>query len=754
MQCWDGHDGVGHLATCSVQGVPGVLFSNKEFVQSEFLPNIAWSICNENSIDFLNDIWVPSLGPLRDHIEDPSPFTGGLSLKDFVSMNGTWDCGALHDLFPSSVVDRILSIKCLEQCDVDDSCILFLWIAYQRKLLTNTERYRRNMSTSSLCVGCSGVVVETTVHVLRDCREIRHLWGQLIPMALEQPFFSMNLQAWLSCKLTSVETTLPLAMCLYLMRRCLGIALPGLTITTVVPRLGNHCLSSPMKYRRHGPHRLRVGSASLLMVVVDLVNSDSVGSSVLSLVRGVARLRQKCWLTDVMWIPRDKNKVVDALTRLANPFILSFCIYTDPLQRHSQIQEPNPKPHKKKKTKKKKPKPKPKSHQSPRDCQSMLQPIFASVPERIMDDSGLEFVVIDKGKCTYSGYLILLEDWIPVTFLPFKTMKETWDMFVRLTESPEPKVRLSQPFLSYEDELLIAVEPFETIESYFTKKMNDWKSNASQGNIVADKANWFKYIEEDFTKFFRDAIRLCCDGTDDRRYDYIYNNLEQCLVITTAVGCVKFLPVVDGNKNENNDADFEKLQKFMSRIIGLPFDMKDVVGDPDFNIPRELASFLYHLSNDNLNYMGPKFLLGAPFTWSVAEKYRFISILDLLIKSSVILEDKLRTQLELNQELDNWKSFLVGYPVLFKICDYPRLSGGQIESYSSVVDIVRFCDNVYWDYNGATTRYLDRVGIERELSSAIPNLYVSLFEGLISYARSLLEREPIFDKLITSKELW
>ncbi|KAK8671991.1 hypothetical protein V6N13_110369 [Hibiscus sabdariffa] len=406
---------------------------------------------------------------------------------------------------------------------------------------------------------------------------------------------------------------------------------------------------------------------------------------------------------------------------------------------------------------KKKKNPKPKSHQSRRDCQSLLQPIFASIGVRIMDDSGGEFVVIDKGTYTYSGYLILnhglMENPMAVTFLPFKTQEETWDMYERLIESPEPMVRIRQPCISYEDEWLIAVERFETIESYFTKKMNDWKSDASQGNHVADKANWFKYIEQDFTKFFRDVVRLCCDGVDDRRYDYVYTNLEQCLVITTAVGCVKFLPVVDGN--ENNDADFEKLQKFMSRIIGLPFDMKDVVGDPDFNIPRELASFLYHLSNDNLNYMGPKFLLGAPFTWSVAEKYKFIFILDFQIKGNVILKDKLRTQLEVNQELDNWKSFLVGYPVLFKICDYPRLSGGEIESYRSVVDIVRFCSNVYWDYNTTTTQYyLDRVGIEKELSSAIPNLYVSLFEGLISYARSLLEREPIFDKLITSEELW
>ncbi|KAK8671992.1 hypothetical protein V6N13_110370 [Hibiscus sabdariffa] len=80
------------------------------------------------------------------------------------------------------------------------------------------------------------------------------------------------------------------------------------------------------------------------------------------------------------------------------------------------------------------------------------------MPETIFDDSGLEFVIEDKGTNTYSGYLILTrENPIAVTFLPFKTQKETWDMYVRLIKSPEPK----------------------------------------------------------------DVVRLCCDGVDDRRSDLL-----------------------------------------------------------------------------------------------------------------------------------------------------------------------------------------------------------------------------------------
>ncbi|KAK9003996.1 hypothetical protein V6N11_001814 [Hibiscus sabdariffa] len=97
---------------------------------SEFLTNIAWSIGNGNSINLFNDIWVlfndiwvPSLGSLRDHTSDPTLLSCGLSLKDFVVEDGVWDHNALLDLFPTLVIDHILSIKCPEQCDVDDKCM-------------------------------------------------------------------------------------------------------------------------------------------------------------------------------------------------------------------------------------------------------------------------------------------------------------------------------------------------------------------------------------------------------------------------------------------------------------------------------------------------------------------------------------------------------------------------------------------------------------------------------------------------------
>ncbi|KAK8527582.1 hypothetical protein V6N12_054788 [Hibiscus sabdariffa] len=80
-----------------------------------------------------------------------------------------------------------------------------------------------------------------------------------------------------------------------------------------------------------GFERLLIQSDS--QQAVDLVNSVSADSSILSLVRVIVRLRQKCWLTDVKWIPRDSNRLTDALIKLADPSVFSYVFILTRLQR-------------------------------------------------------------------------------------------------------------------------------------------------------------------------------------------------------------------------------------------------------------------------------------------------------------------------------------------------------------------------------------------------------------------------------------
>ncbi|CAI0546181.1 unnamed protein product [Linum tenue] len=56
----------------------------------------------------------------------------------------------------------------------------FLWLAMRERLLTNSERARRKLTTSTGCGAC-GCAEETVLHVLRDCDLARLTWMQLIP---------------------------------------------------------------------------------------------------------------------------------------------------------------------------------------------------------------------------------------------------------------------------------------------------------------------------------------------------------------------------------------------------------------------------------------------------------------------------------------------------------------------------------------------------------------------------------------------
>ncbi|KAK8491767.1 hypothetical protein V6N12_005723 [Hibiscus sabdariffa] len=57
---------------------------------------------------------------------------------------------------------------------------------------------------------------------------------------------------------------------------------------------------------------------------VDLVNSPSTDSSVLSLVRAIHRLRRHSWATIVSWVPRDDNRPADALAKLVDSSVFFF----------------------------------------------------------------------------------------------------------------------------------------------------------------------------------------------------------------------------------------------------------------------------------------------------------------------------------------------------------------------------------------------------------------------------------------------
>lgn len=69
---------------------------------------------------------------------------------------------------------------------------VFLWLAWQDRLLTNKARLTRNLSHDSSCPSC-GHDVEDTLHVLRDCARAKTVWSVLVENSVQQRFFSLDL---------------------------------------------------------------------------------------------------------------------------------------------------------------------------------------------------------------------------------------------------------------------------------------------------------------------------------------------------------------------------------------------------------------------------------------------------------------------------------------------------------------------------------------------------------------------------------
>ncbi|KAK9029784.1 hypothetical protein V6N11_026886 [Hibiscus sabdariffa] len=84
---------------------------------------------------------------------------------------------------------------------------LFLWLAFQQRLMTNATRYCRNLATSPTCPLCRSMP-ETVLHTLRDCAEVRHLWSQVLPETVKRSFFA-SFYGSASATLAPVPASLP-----------------------------------------------------------------------------------------------------------------------------------------------------------------------------------------------------------------------------------------------------------------------------------------------------------------------------------------------------------------------------------------------------------------------------------------------------------------------------------------------------------------------------------------------------------------
>ncbi|KAK8530864.1 hypothetical protein V6N12_013364 [Hibiscus sabdariffa] len=82
--------------------------------------SLAWSAGTGMMIHPLDDVWVPSIGPLRPHLLSNADASQIHSLFDFLDDYGKWDTRKLAALFNNAVIPYILSIHCPDPSDIPD----------------------------------------------------------------------------------------------------------------------------------------------------------------------------------------------------------------------------------------------------------------------------------------------------------------------------------------------------------------------------------------------------------------------------------------------------------------------------------------------------------------------------------------------------------------------------------------------------------------------------------------------------------
>ncbi|KAE8655872.1 hypothetical protein F3Y22_tig00117016pilonHSYRG00268 [Hibiscus syriacus] len=329
-------------------------------IRDDLRSNIAWSVGNGLGIRFWDDIWIPQLGPLRPHALDPSYINKNINISDLVTVDGSWNLEALECLLPSTILPYILSIRPPSSSDVADSYIwrlqvpqrirLFLWTTFRHKLMTNLERSKRSFTDDP------------------------SLWDCVITANRKAAFYSLNLEQWIISNIhqVTIDDTLDVPWNLLFSPLvwqqkpptgwfCLNtdgsvstgpnfgsiggafrdvdvnwiIGFPKAIGITTPLQIGLwaifHCLEVAS---HHGFELLLIQSdcADAMNLVND--SNSSLSPTPHSLVRSIHQLRQRCWVTEVIWVPHESNKLADGIAKLSPPPMHALALLSSPPSVH------------------------------------------------------------------------------------------------------------------------------------------------------------------------------------------------------------------------------------------------------------------------------------------------------------------------------------------------------------------------------------------------------------------------------------
>ncbi|XP_037494537.1 uncharacterized protein LOC105631124, partial [Jatropha curcas] len=288
---------------------------------------------------------------------------GRETINKYVGFDGNWNWTILCSLLPPDILARIAAVlPPSSEMGPDEPVRVFLWILSDDRLLTNLERRRRHLSTSSLCALCS-ITEESSLHAVRDCLHAAGIWHCVIPRHITgwliwknrnaiifssagRDVFAILLSAKsLASSCVTLDTRLSLdqpslARCDWgsaygggLIRDCLGHWKTGFAFhIRVTFGLGAELWAIPAGIRlaiSYGFSHILIESDNLLAVSMVLVSVAGVGSG-RALVRNISLLLHNHPYFSISHVVREANYCADWLASYASSLSLGFQVPDDP----------------------------------------------------------------------------------------------------------------------------------------------------------------------------------------------------------------------------------------------------------------------------------------------------------------------------------------------------------------------------------------------------------------------------------------
>ena len=113
------------------------------------------------------------------------------------SLKGTFDLSSAYRIVMGMENNPLSSVRWIWKADTLPRIKTFLWLCAHNSIAVKVCLEKRGVVHETLCPICQGGL-ETILHALRDCTQIKQVWNQLGIMSTDQAFWRNNMQKWLA----------------------------------------------------------------------------------------------------------------------------------------------------------------------------------------------------------------------------------------------------------------------------------------------------------------------------------------------------------------------------------------------------------------------------------------------------------------------------------------------------------------------------------------------------------------------------